>query len=79
MSVTRPVEMKVAQTLTAVEASLGDDSELNAGVKAELIWAWYCSNKRASEKSGSDMDPKIYISLDILRHANTEPNHTVKT
>ena len=38
-SVTRPVAMKVAQTLTAAEASSGDESAPNAGVSAELIWA----------------------------------------
>ena len=58
-SVTKPVEMKVAQTLTAAEARSGEESELKAGVKAELICAWYCSSNRASEKSGSGMDPKI--------------------
>ena len=58
-SFTRPVAMKVAQTFTAAEARSGDESALNAGVRAELICAWYCSSKRASEKSGSGMVPKI--------------------
>lgn len=38
-SVTMPVEMNVAQTLTASAANSGDESAANAGVKAELIWA----------------------------------------
>ena len=38
-SVTMPVAMNVAQTLTAAEASSGDESALKAGVSAELIWA----------------------------------------
>lgn len=58
-SVTRPVAMKVAQTLTAADARSGEDSAAKAGVRAELICAWYCSSKRASEKSGSGMAPKI--------------------
>lgn len=60
-SVTRPVEMKVAQTLTAAAASSAVESDPNAGVKAELIWAWYCSSRRASEKSGSGVLPKVYV------------------
>ncbi len=55
--------MKVAQTFTAAEARSGEESALNAGVSAELICAWYCSNSRASEKSGSGMVPKIYDLL----------------
>ena len=39
MSVTNPIEMNVAQTLTAAEAKSGDESALKAGVNAELIWA----------------------------------------
>ncbi len=62
-SVTSPVAMKVAQTFTAAEARSGEESALNAGVSAELICAWYCSNSRASEKSGSGMVPKIYDLL----------------
>lgn len=38
-SLTMPVAMKVPQTLTAAEASSGDESALKAGVSAELIWA----------------------------------------
>ena len=58
-SVTMPVAMNVAQTFTAAEASSGDESALKAGVSAELIWAWYCSSRRASENSGSGVDPNI--------------------
>ena len=36
-SVTKPVDMKVAQTLIAADASSGVESAPNAGVKAELI------------------------------------------
>ena len=59
-SVTRPVAMKVAQTSTAAEARSGDESAPKAGVNAELTWAWYCSSRRDSEKSGSGMVPKIW-------------------
>ena len=38
-SVTKPVAMNVAQTLTAAEASSGEESAPNAGVRAELICA----------------------------------------
>ena len=36
-SVTRPVEMKVAHTLTAADANSGVESAPKAGVSAELI------------------------------------------
>ena len=62
-SVTSPVDMKVAQTSTAAEANSGDESAANAGVRAELIWAWYCSSNKASWKSGSGNAPKILIVL----------------
>lgn len=37
MSVTNPIEMNVAQTLTAAEARSGEESAPKAGVNAELI------------------------------------------
>ncbi len=37
ISVTIPVATNVAQTLTAADASSGDESALKAGVNAELI------------------------------------------
>ena len=37
--VTMPVATKVAQTLIASEASSGEESAANAGVRAELICA----------------------------------------
>lgn len=55
--------MNVAQTLTAAEANSGVESAPKAGVKAELICAWYCSSKRASEKSGSGVLPKVYLFM----------------
>ena len=39
MSVTIPVAMKVAHTLTASAASSGEESAANAGVRAEPICA----------------------------------------
>ena len=58
-SVTNPAAKKVAHTLTAAEARSGDESAANAGVRAELICAWYCSSSSASEKSGSGVEPNI--------------------
>ena len=55
--------MNVAQTSMAAEASSGDESAPKAGVNAELICAWYCSNNNASEKSGSGVLPKIFGEL----------------
>jgi hypothetical protein len=63
MSVTKPVAIKVAQTLIAAEASSGEESAPKAGVNAELIWAWYCSRRSASAKSGSGVLPKSYIQV----------------
>jgi len=60
MSFTKPVAMKVAHTLIATVASSGDESAPKAGVKAEVIWAWYCSSSNASAKSGSGVLPNIY-------------------
>lgn len=37
MSVTNPIEMNVAQTLTAADARSGEESAAKAGVNAELI------------------------------------------
>ena len=67
ISVTSPVAINVAQTSIAAEASSGDESAPNAGVNAELICAWYCSNNNASEKSGSGVLPKIFNELAVLR------------
>ena len=57
-SVTIPIEMKVAHTLTASAANSGDESAAKAGVKADPICAWYCSSSVASGKSGSAVLPK---------------------
>ena len=58
-SVTIPVAINVAQTLTASAANSGEESAAKAGVRAEPIWAWYCSSSEASAKSGSGVLPKI--------------------
>jgi hypothetical protein len=41
-SVTMPADTKVAQTFKAAAASSGDESDPNAGLRAELICAWCC-------------------------------------
>lgn len=64
-SVTIPVDTKVAQTLIASAASSGDESTANAGVKAELICAWYCSSNMASVKSGSGVPPNSCNNISI--------------
>ncbi|KAI6766498.1 hypothetical protein HG531_011720 [Fusarium graminearum] len=60
------MEMKLAQTLTASEASSGEESAAKAGVRAELIWAWYCSSSIASSKSGSGVLPNIFSTSPMI-------------
>lgn len=57
--VTIPVAMNVAETLIASDANSADESAANAGVRADPIWAWYCSRRDASVKSGSGVLPNI--------------------
>jgi hypothetical protein len=59
-SVTMPVAINVAQTLIASAASSGEESAAKAGVSAEPICAWYCSNSVTSAKSGSGVLPNSY-------------------
>ena len=76
ISLTMPIEMKLAHTLTASEASSGEESAAKAGVKAELICAWYCSRSMASSKSGSGALPNIRRTAPMILRPHMRNSET---